>query len=48
LRSIARKHGREVDVHRDYEFTDWDAVDRFARDFIGYMNSNGSQSASRR
>lgn len=47
MRSIARKHGREVDVHRDYELTDWDAVDRFARDFIGYVNSNGSRSASR-
>ena len=44
MRSIARKHGRTVDVHRDYEFTDWDAVDRFARDFLGYVNANGSRS----
>jgi len=39
MRSIARKHGRQVDVHRDYEFTDWDAVERFARDFIGYAQA---------
>ena len=39
MRSIARKHGRQVDVHRDYDFTDWDAVDRFARDFIGYATA---------
>jgi menaquinone-dependent protoporphyrinogen oxidase len=36
MRSIAKKHGRIVDVHRDYEFTDWDAVDRFAHEFIEY------------
>ena len=36
MRSIAKKHGRQVDIRRDYDFTDWDAVDRFARDFIGY------------
>jgi len=39
MRSIARKQGRRVDVHRDYEFTDWKAVDRFARDFIGYATA---------
>jgi len=42
MRSIARKHGRAVDVHRDYEFTDWEAVDRFARDFIGYASAKKS------
>jgi menaquinone-dependent protoporphyrinogen oxidase len=39
MRSIARRHGRQVDVHTDYEFTDWDAVDRFARDFIRYASA---------
>jgi len=42
MRSIARKHGRAVDVHRDYEFTDWQAVERFARDFIGYASAKKS------
>ena len=39
MRSIARKHGRHVDVHRDYDHTDWKAVDRFTRDFIGYATA---------
>lgn len=39
MRSIARKHGRRVDVHRDYDFTDWKAVDHFTRDFIGYATA---------
>ncbi|HUJ15938.1 MAG TPA: flavodoxin domain-containing protein [Thermoanaerobaculia bacterium] len=38
MRSIARRHGRKVDVHRDYEFTDWASVDRFGRDFLGYVS----------
>ena len=38
MRSIAKKHGRIVDIHRDYEFTDWDAVERFAHDFVGYVS----------
>jgi menaquinone-dependent protoporphyrinogen oxidase len=42
MRSIARKHGRHVDVHRDYDFTDWDAVERFALDFIGYATTKKS------
>ena len=37
--SIAKKHGRIVDVHRDYEFTDWGAVERFAHEFIAYALS---------
>jgi menaquinone-dependent protoporphyrinogen oxidase len=32
--SIARKEVGELDPSRDYEYTDWDAVDRFALDFV--------------
>lgn len=32
---IARSQGRVVDTHRDYDFTDWQAVDHFARDLAG-------------
>lgn len=39
MRSIARKHGRTVDVHQDYEFTDWTAVEEFGRDFAGYASA---------
>ena len=48
MRSIARRLGRQVDVHQNYEFTDWEAVDRFARDFVGYAlyrNNNTAESA---
>ncbi len=31
--SEARKHGRDEDGKRDYEFTNWDEVERFAREF---------------
>jgi menaquinone-dependent protoporphyrinogen oxidase len=31
----AKKLGRIVDPKRDYEFTNWDAVDRFARSLAG-------------
>lgn len=32
LRRIARKEGAPTDTSRDYEFTDWSAVDRMAAD----------------
>lgn len=31
MRSIARREGNDTDITRDHEYTDWDAVDRFAR-----------------
>jgi len=34
MKLIAKSHGRtELDTSRDFDFTDWDAVERFARDF---------------
>jgi menaquinone-dependent protoporphyrinogen oxidase len=34
MKLIVRRHGRtELDTSRDYDFTDWEAVERFARDF---------------
>jgi menaquinone-dependent protoporphyrinogen oxidase len=32
MRSIAKHEGGETDTSRDYEYTDWSAVDQFARD----------------
>ncbi len=29
VRSIAKQHGQGTDVHRDYDYTDWDDVDHF-------------------
>jgi menaquinone-dependent protoporphyrinogen oxidase len=34
MKLIAKQHGRtELDTSRDFDFTDWDAVERFAREF---------------
>jgi menaquinone-dependent protoporphyrinogen oxidase len=35
MKKIARDHGRVVDTKRDYDFTDWNAVTRFARALAG-------------
>jgi menaquinone-dependent protoporphyrinogen oxidase len=35
IRRIARSEGGETDTSRDYEYTDWAAVDRFALEFAG-------------
>ena len=32
MKRIAASHGGDTDVSRDYEYTDWDSVVRFARD----------------
>lgn len=34
MRLIARRHGTEVDAWKDLELTDWNAVERFAREFV--------------
>ena len=33
MRRISKSKGLETDTSRDYEYTNWDAVDRFARSF---------------
>jgi menaquinone-dependent protoporphyrinogen oxidase len=35
MRRIAAKEGGDTDTSRDYEYTDWTAVDRFALEFVG-------------
>jgi menaquinone-dependent protoporphyrinogen oxidase len=34
MRRIAKAAGGDTDTSRDYEYTDWNAVDRFASDFV--------------
>jgi len=34
LRRIADQHGLDTDTSRDFEYTDWEAVDQFARQFV--------------
>jgi menaquinone-dependent protoporphyrinogen oxidase len=39
MRSIARREGNDTDMTRDHEYTDWDAVDRFARDVAALVQT---------
>jgi menaquinone-dependent protoporphyrinogen oxidase len=34
MRRISAKEGGDTDTSRDYEYTDWAAVDRFARELV--------------
>jgi menaquinone-dependent protoporphyrinogen IX oxidase len=34
MKRIAQKAGGGTDTSKDYEYTDWQALDKFARDFI--------------
>lgn len=34
MRRIGQAQGYDTDTTRDYEYTDWDALDRFARSFV--------------
>ena len=34
LKRIAGKHGGDTDTTRDFEYTDWPALDEFAREFV--------------
>lgn len=38
LKRIARRHGEETDTSRDYEYTDWDDVERFAAEFAALLD----------
>lgn len=38
MRWISSHEGGDTDMSRDYEYTDWDAVDRFADDVIAMVN----------
>jgi menaquinone-dependent protoporphyrinogen oxidase len=33
MRAIVKREGGDLDLSRDYEYTDWDAVSKFAEDF---------------
>jgi menaquinone-dependent protoporphyrinogen oxidase len=37
IRLLMRKGGRPTDTSRDHDFTDWAAVERFAREFAGAL-----------
>jgi menaquinone-dependent protoporphyrinogen oxidase len=41
MRSITRSRGGPTDTSQDYEYTDWNAVDRFAKDLTGALGGQG-------
>lgn len=46
LQRIARRSGYQTTTDRDYEYTDWDQVHRFAQDFLVLMNQRLRTAAS--
>jgi menaquinone-dependent protoporphyrinogen oxidase len=38
VRMIAQRQGSDTDTSRDWEYTDWDAVTRFAEDYLGAVD----------
>ena len=46
MRSIARKEGGDTNLTRDYEYTDWSAVDEFAHDMGTLVRSTRSAGAA--
>ncbi len=39
MKMISKQHGQPTDTSQDYDFTDWDAVEAFARDFAAGVAS---------
>lgn len=46
MRRIAKKEGGDTDTSRDYEYTDWNAVDRFASEVLPAASSRSVQGAA--
>jgi menaquinone-dependent protoporphyrinogen oxidase len=46
MRMISRRTGRPTDASRDYDFTDWEAVDRFARELAETLAVPGPASGA--
>jgi menaquinone-dependent protoporphyrinogen oxidase len=45
LHRMFASKGRKLDPHRDYDFTDWDAVTQFARAFAAHEENNSVEIA---
>ena len=46
IRLIMTITGGDTDTSRDYEYTDWQAVDRFAEDFVALLPAQASRLAA--
>jgi menaquinone-dependent protoporphyrinogen oxidase len=40
MRRIVKTEGGDTDTSRDYEYTDWAAVDRFAAEFVDEVTAS--------
>ena len=40
MRAIVRREGGDTDMRRDYEYTDWQAVEQFSRDLHTLVQAN--------
>jgi menaquinone-dependent protoporphyrinogen oxidase len=47
MRRISRKEGGDTDTSRDYEYTEWAAVDRFAVEFVEQVEASQPVPVSR-
>ena len=45
MRRISAQAGGDTDTSRDYEYTDWDAVDRFTSEFVDEISAARMRSA---
>lgn len=45
MKLIAKRHGRPIDTSQDYDYTDWDAVEAFAREFAASVEARLRQPA---
>jgi menaquinone-dependent protoporphyrinogen oxidase len=43
MKRIARQAGKDTDTSTNHEYTDWDAVDQFVREFLTRLEENWTQ-----
>jgi menaquinone-dependent protoporphyrinogen oxidase len=43
MRAVARREGGSTDTTRDHEYTDWDAVNRFADQIVDAVRPAGAR-----
>lgn len=48
MRRISKKSGGDTDISHDYEYTDWNAVSRFANEFSKKLHANLDSIGSKR
>jgi menaquinone-dependent protoporphyrinogen oxidase len=44
MKKFAKEAGKDTDTSKDYEYTDWNAVDRFVKEFLVHVEQRTGQS----